>query len=732
MRKPEDSSLKPYASDQKEDERELNLIIKSLPIIRHAMMDAKKLQESKEPVTNNSGQPQKNDAVDPEKHIIATQTHNSETTNLNRDTTTSKSDEADNNRYHMYKKAKTQTKFQAHPTPESSNATGDTARRAALRDYDFPSVLEENYRDDWRRDHARVIHSPAFRRLQGKTQLFSTPESDYFRNRLTHSLEVAQIAKSIAIRLNNTEKRLQGNPQMQINPDIVEIAGLCHDLGHPPFAHDGEEALNECMRDFGGFEGNAQTLRILAVLEKRAVEESRRKPIEVDEDFKIIDRRRGLNLCYRTLASIMKYDRQINTTDTPNDNNPKVSKGYYECDNEIAELIKRNVTANEKSSVASGQFKTIECSIMDLADDIAYSTYDLEDSFKAGFLSPLELLSADDEIVTKVAETVRERCECFRCPRPAEHPEPEKDTGVTLKGERPKYLKLKDCQSPDQHGSSESSIKTKVRELWRDFVFKPMFDQPESAPDSTKPTSMPAGSNHTMVAYGASTLLSKNGYYRIGLVSELIGYFIRKTRFHFNEVHPYLSEVYLDPQDAIHLEILKNFTYESVIRSPRFRILRNRSREIVRAIFKQLASENGHEMLPEDIRQLYSTLKKAEENLKKQMNEMKEELKTVEAAEILTTAIERMLTAAKDFVQGGAAADMKEAASTIETEMKRLLSVKHPVFQKLSNAAENLPKLKIHQMRIICDFIASMTDRYAFEFHARLNSENAETVFKPL
>lgn len=152
----------------------------------------------------------------------------------------------------------------------------------------------EPYRSPWRQDYARLIHAPCFRRLQGKTQVFPGHESDFYRNRLTHSLEVAQIAKSIAIRLNATASEF-AKPQNKIEPDLVEFAGLAHDLGHPPFGHNGEEALDECMRDHGGFEGNAQSLRIIAHLEKkiRATSEMA-DDAPFDGDFN--DLRRGLNL----------------------------------------------------------------------------------------------------------------------------------------------------------------------------------------------------------------------------------------------------------------------------------------------------------------------------------------------------------------------------------------------------------------------------------------------------
>ena len=145
------------------------------------------------------------------------------------------------------------------------------------------------YRSPWRRDYSRVVHSAAFRKLQGKTQLFPGHESDFFRNRLTHSLEVAQVAKTIALRINATNDYFRENP---IDLDIVETAGLAHDLGHPPFGHNGEQALDKCMHDTGGFEGNAQTLRILGKLVKRDTPSRKGQPV----DKAGRDVRAGLNL----------------------------------------------------------------------------------------------------------------------------------------------------------------------------------------------------------------------------------------------------------------------------------------------------------------------------------------------------------------------------------------------------------------------------------------------------
>ena len=259
------------------------------------------------------------------------------------------------------------------------------------------SASSESYRTPWRRDYARLIHSASFRRLQGKTQLFPGKESDFFRNRLTHSLEVAQIAKSIALKLN-FDLQSAGEKYL-IEPDVVEFAGLAHDLGHPPFGHFGEEILNKMMLRYGGFEGNAQTLRLITRIEKKNRINSRK---DVDILTSGNDKRVGLNLTARSIASILKYDNQI-TPQTKKRGQIKPIKGFYTSEKDIVDWVKKCVCGNKNYS---GQFKTIECQIMDIADDIAYSTYDLEDSFKAGFLEPIDLLCSAPEVLTSVAKKV--------------------------------------------------------------------------------------------------------------------------------------------------------------------------------------------------------------------------------------------------------------------------------------------------------------------------------------
>ena len=217
----------------------------------------------------------------------------------------------------------------------------------AIRHTPEPLATGPDRRSEFERDRARIIHSAAFRRLQGKTQVFGVYEGDFFRTRLTHSLEVAQIAKGIALNLG-------------ADTDLVEAACLAHDLGHPPFGHTGEYVLHELMRPYGGFEGNAQSFRILTRLERK------------HEAYT------GLNLTYQTLDAILKYKTCIDeaalaaASDGP-------AKGFYADDRALVETIMQ--------CTGNGDRRSFECQIMDVADDIAYSVHDLEDSLKAGLLT---------------------------------------------------------------------------------------------------------------------------------------------------------------------------------------------------------------------------------------------------------------------------------------------------------------------------------------------------------
>ncbi|MBJ7393680.1 MAG: deoxyguanosinetriphosphate triphosphohydrolase [Candidatus Nanopelagicales bacterium] len=211
------------------------------------------------------------------------------------------------------------------------------------------------------RDKARVLHSAGLRRLAAKTQMMSAGADDFPRTRLTHTLEVAQIGRELGEALG-------------CDPDLVETACLVHDLGHPPFGHNGEEALHKASLDIGGFEGNAQTFRLLTRLESKTIRDGRSL---------------GLNLTRATLDAATKYPWEFDGK------NPKF--GYYQEDKEIFDWVRLEVKS---------QGKVFEAQVMDIADDIAYSVHDIEDAIYGQHFSPLALDSEPEfkEVVKLAAK----------------------------------------------------------------------------------------------------------------------------------------------------------------------------------------------------------------------------------------------------------------------------------------------------------------------------------------
>ena len=199
-------------------------------------------------------------------------------------------------------------------------------------------------RSQFQRDRDRIIHSGAFRRLEYKTQVFVNHEGDLFRTRLTHSIEVAQIARSIARRL-------------RLNEDLVEAISLAHDLGHTPFGHAGQDALNACMKEYGGFEHNLQSLRVVDLLEER---------------YAAFD---GLNLCFETREGILKHCSAINAA--------KLEK--------LGERFLHN------------RRPSLEAQIANLADEIAYNNHDVDDGIRSGLIE-LEQLATVPLVATHLHE----------------------------------------------------------------------------------------------------------------------------------------------------------------------------------------------------------------------------------------------------------------------------------------------------------------------------------------
>ncbi len=215
------------------------------------------------------------------------------------------------------------------------------------------------YRTPFQRDRDRIIHSASFRRLKHKTQVFVNTEGDHYRTRITHSMEVAQIARSIARYLN-------------LNEDLAETLSLAHDLGHTPFGHAGEDALNECMEEYGGFDHNLQTLRVVMFLENKYLKYS------------------GLNLSIETLEGLLKHNGPVDDLDL--------------VDSLIG--IKRF-----KNMINFNTYPSLEAQISAISDDIAYNNHDIQDGINANLFKLEELVEINffKDIYKKYKNTINKQ-----------------------------------------------------------------------------------------------------------------------------------------------------------------------------------------------------------------------------------------------------------------------------------------------------------------------------------
>jgi dGTPase len=307
------------------------------------------------------------------------------------------------------------------------------------RSYPERDTSPKDHRHATERDRDRILHSAAFRRLQGKTQVFGIGQADFYRTRLTHSIETAQIARGIAHNLIFEHPRLANC----LTPELAEAAALAHDLGHPPFGHAGEQTLDDCMREvsrkehlsgknFLRFEGNAQTFHILVAAEPKSLSYP------------------GLNLTRATLAGVMKYPYE---QDAGND------KFIFTSDLSAARWVLKNgpgVLKSRKKSALQRPFTSISCQILDWADDCAYSVHDVEDALQAQFLHPGDLEQL--RFVRKVFAHYEETRNRETAPR------------LDLADVRERLLDLKKRILPSETGDERAHRKAAMRDILNYFI----------------------------------------------------------------------------------------------------------------------------------------------------------------------------------------------------------------------------------------------------------------------
>lgn len=287
----------------------------------------------------------------------------------------------------------------------------------------------DDAREAYERDLARIIHSPAFRRLQGKTQVLGVGENDFYRTRLTHSVEVAQIAASLVRQHYRNASTPDELKRVLPSASHITAVALYHDVGHPPFGHGGELALNRLMHRYGGFEGNAQTLRICTKLGNT------------------YQRDGGLNLSRRTLLGLLKYPASYNNVcdgdflekrareggDYATHESSyvdiayrlwKPAKCFYESESDVVEWIFEGISSEEKRkfmktvkgpdraaapSHRKTSHKSLDASVMDMADDISYGVHDLEDAIHLKLVDPADWEELVQSKLNDLSREERER-----------------------------------------------------------------------------------------------------------------------------------------------------------------------------------------------------------------------------------------------------------------------------------------------------------------------------------
>ena len=343
---------------------------------------------------------------------------------------------------------------------------------------------EQDHRSPFQRDRARVLHSAAFRRLQSKTQVMGSGKSDFYRTRLTHSLEASQIGSGITAQLRSKYPELS-QVLLPVEDSLIETICLAHDIGHPPFGHGGEVALNFMMREYGGFEGNGQTLRIVAYIEP------------FSDNF-------GMNLVRRSLLGLIKYPQTFSALQNceiaiPPDNLRQLKasdwhppKGIYDDDKDILDWVLAPLSESDKSHFQKTKlnetthhktvYKSFDCSIMELADDIAYGIHDMEDAIFTGVVSQQEF---ERHVIEKLKKIEHPWLSSFTSSLTkhlfSEHPYEQKEAIGGLVNFLITAIKIvdlnknNDCDFEEtllRYNAKLPEIHQQVLSIFKDFVFK--------------------------------------------------------------------------------------------------------------------------------------------------------------------------------------------------------------------------------------------------------------------
>lgn len=586
----------------------------------------------------------------------------------------------------------------------------------------------EIFRDRFHEDVGRLVHSQSYRRLARKRQLLPNENSDFVRTRLTHSCEVAQVSTSLGAWINDRPQMKKR--ELRVNPDILVYAGLAHDIGHPPFGHLGERALNERMWDAGGFEGNAQTLRVLTKLERRFT----KGQLSEDVGNGIGMSMYGINSTKRSLASILKYDKAIpvhRPSKIPFRKQAELVKGYYAEENDAVDKIKLALLGEDADAIVAsqgGRFKTIEAQIMDYADDVAYSIYDLEDCFRTNVLSPIDFLVADTELLATIGAEMAYKLTVDQFKRGLRTDSVD-HTNPTIFG-----------TEGDVTDNVEASEKFQKRKSFNETVLSPEFLSkltyqlfksvfPAADIDDIKSSPRSRLTNVSASMLTRLEAMQRNDEFRRKFTEQYIGNCIRNCDIVVNDENPILSTIKVNPLEYLQIEFLKRFNFHKVIKSDLIQSADSRNAQVVREVFDSFYLP-GDEFKSKPSKITGYSLLSTEYRL--------------HVDKIFEEHPDNCNDLLRDFESYHQAAPSENATLPTYYRVGYMLNFRSHGFRfELSEAIHKFVRLndmhehpmvlaaearRVHLKRLICDLIANLTDRGLVDLHDRIHREDRRVV----